>query len=100
MLAASKYNSVVSLMHMNLCSHLGVVTCDKPWLYVPESVNEVKILWDFDIRTDRNISAHHPDVVMIDNESRSAVIELADPTDTNIINKETKKIEKCHDLCI
>ena len=62
-LAASEclkhHNSVVSLVHKNLCSHLGVVTCDKPRLFVPESViqvNEIKILWDFDIRTDHYIS--------------------------------------------
>ena len=108
MLAATEYlkrhNSVASLVHKNLCSHFGVVTCDKPWLYVPESVvqvNEVKILWDFDIRTDRHISAHRPDIVMVNNDSHSAIlIDIAVPADTNIISKETEKIVKYHDLCI
>jgi len=107
-LAASEYlkchNSVVSLVRKNLCSHLGVVTCDKQWLYVPESVihvNEVKILRDFDIHMNYHISAHHPDIGMVNYDSCSAVlIDVAVPADTNIISKESEKIEKYHDLCI
>jgi len=89
-LAASEYpkchNSVASLVCKNLCSNLGIVTCDKPWLYVPKSViqvNEVKILCDLiDICTNHHISAHCPDMVMINNESHSAVlIDVAVPAD-------------------
>ena len=45
MLAATEYltwhSSVASLIHKSLCTHLGVVTCGKPWLYVLESVVQV-----------------------------------------------------------
>ena len=54
------HNSVASLLHRVICSHFGFPTCEKPWLYVPQLViksKDVKILWDFEVRTDCVISA-------------------------------------------
>ena len=91
-------------MHRSLCSHFGVSVCDKPWLLVPESVdqiNEAKILWDFDIHTDRYIPANCPNIVIVNKNSQLAVlVDVAVPADVNIASKEKEKINKYHDLCI
>ena len=61
--------------------------------------NHVKILWDVDIRTDRSISAHRPDIVIHDNLECSAIlIDVAIPVDVNIMDKECEKMLKYVDL--
>ena len=70
-LAAKAYlqhNSVASLIHKHICKFYGMPTCEKPWLYTPQPLvlsNNVQIMWDFGIRTDRIISAHQPDIVIL-----------------------------------
>ena len=63
------HSSVAALIHKRICEYYGIPTCEKPWLYNPQAVvtsNHVKILWDVDIRTDRTISAHRPDIIIHD----------------------------------
>ena len=71
------HNSVAALIHKHICEYYGIPTCEKPWLYSPQAVvtfNHIKILWDVDIRTDRIISAHRPDIVIHDSLERSAIL--------------------------
>jgi len=108
MLAATEYpkrhNSVASLVHRALCNHLGIRTCDKHWFHTLQPVilaKNVKILWDFDIRTDHLISANRPDIVVVNNDCHSGIlIDVAIPADANIVSKESEKISKYQDLCI
>ena len=97
-----RHNSVAALIHKRICEYYCIPTCEKPWLYSPQAVvtsNDVKILWDVDIRTDRIISAHSPDIVIHDSFERSAIlIDVAIPADVNIIDKEREKILKYVDL--
>ena len=67
----------------------------------PDTVTEteVKILWDFEIRTDRVIPARRPDIVVLNKTNRTAtIIDIAVPSDRNIKTKEREKIEKYQDL--
>ena len=58
-------------------------------------------MWDVDIRTDRIISAHRPDIVVHDSLERSAIlIDVVIPADVNIVDKEWEKILKYVDLCL
>ena len=72
----NRHNAVASILHQSICSSYKFpIHCDKPWLYHPESVvegNGVKILWDFDIRTDNIISARRPDIVVVDYNQKTA----------------------------
>ncbi|KAJ8018646.1 hypothetical protein HOLleu_43265 [Holothuria leucospilota] len=64
-LAATEYlerhNKVAAALHLEICRHYGIPTAEQhPWLHRPETVNEtdgVKILWDFEVRTDKVITA-------------------------------------------
>ena len=68
----------------------------------PEPVQEnerCKILWDFNIQTDNKIEARHPDMTVIDKETKfTRIIDFAIPYDTRVNAKEVEKIEKYQDL--
>ena len=85
-----RHNSVASLVHKALCDHFGIRTCDKPWLHIPKPltlVNNIKILWDFNLHTDRSISAHRPDIVVVNNNCHTGIlIDVAISADANIIH--------------
>ena len=110
-------NFVAALIHKQICEFYGIYTCEKPkpWLYNPQPVvssNQVKILWDVDIRMDQIISAYRPDIVVHDSLECSAIlshdslecfailIDVAIPADVNIFDKEQEKILKYADLCL
>ena len=99
-----RHNEVARIVHWNICKHFNIKRGKKHWLHVPEKVidnSEVKILWDFEIRTDRVIPARRPDIVTINKSKREAkIIDIAVPEDGNIRKKEREKIEKYEDLRI
>jgi len=105
MLAAMEYlkrhNSVALLVHRALCDHFGIRTCDKPCLHTPQPVILAKMSRCCGICTDHLISAHRPDIVVVNNDSHSGIlIDVAIPADANIVSKESEEISKYQDLCI
>ena len=55
----------------------------------------VKVLWDFQIQTDKMLMTNQPDMVVVDKQEKKApVVDLAIPNDSNIRKKEHKKLEK------
>jgi len=72
-----RHNSVASLIHKQICMAYGIATNERAWLYRPQPVvtsGDVKVLWDADIRTDRVISAHRPEIVIHDGSEHSAML--------------------------
>ena len=59
---------------------------------------DYKILWDFSIQTDHVIEARRPDLVLVDKERISKIIDFAVPGDSRIEEKEKGKTEKYQDL--
>ena len=58
-----------------------------------------KLLWDFSIRTDHNIEARRPDLVLVDkSEKRCQIIDVAIPEDSGVKEKEDEKTEKYQNL--
>ena len=80
----------------------NIETTTQAWLHKPNAVteaNEVKILWDFEIRTDHVIPARRPEIVVLGKNNRTVhIIDLAVPADGNIEEKELEKIQKYQDL--
>ena len=78
--------------------------CDFSWNHCPPSVVEndkVKLLWDFNIWTDKVISARRLDIVVINKLDNTAQpIDVSIPADCHIVSKEIEKIEKYQDLRI
>ena len=58
-------------------------------------------MYDFNIRTDKKISARRPDIVVVDkNERRTTLIDGACTWDKNVEDKEIEKVNKYQDLKI
>ena len=99
-----RHNAVAAVIHKAICDDYNIETVKQIWLHHPEAVTEtekVKILWDYEIRTDRIIPARRPDIVVLDKEERKlTIIDVAVPSDANIKEKETEKITKYQDLKI
>lgn len=74
--------------------------------HVSQSVSEnsrviIKALWDFNVYTDHELSAWHPDIVVVNKEEASVqIINVAVPADSNVTSKEAVKVEKYRDLFI
>ena len=61
----------------------------------------MKILWDFNIQTDRVLEARRPDIVVTDKENQETwIIDIAVPGDLRVKEKELEKREKYQDLAI
>ena len=56
----------------------------------------IKILWDFGVITVSQIQSNHPDIVVFLKEAPEKIllIEVSCPADTNVADKEGKKVEK------
>ena len=98
-----RHNSVAATLHHEICQHYRIPTAEQqPWLHRPEAVTEteqVKVLWDFEIRTDRIVTARRPDLLVIDKQEKTAkIIDVAVPLDKNVRDKEGEKVEKYQDL--
>ena len=99
----TRHDNIAAALHHGVCQHYNIRTeHNNTWLHKPNPTEEsekVKILWDFEIRTDRVIPARRPDLVIVDKTANEAIIvDVAVPNDTNIQGKETEKIEKYQDL--
>ena len=56
---------------------------------------DYKLLYDFNIRTDKKISARRPDIVVVDkNERRITLTDVACTQDKNVEDKEIEKVNK------
>ena len=86
------------VIHWEVCKEYGVECSDKWYEHSPKSVEEneeVKLLWDFTIQTDREIHHRRPDIVIQKKKAKETIIvDIAVPGDSNILQKETEKFEK------
>ena len=67
-----------------------------PWKHQPDPVTEnkgEKVLWDFEIRTDKVIPARRPDIVVIDKTKRTTIIiDVAVSLDRKVKDKEDEML--------
>ena len=59
---------------------------------------QVKILWDFLTQTDRLVMVNQLDIVVVDKHQRTAVIDEATLTGSNVRKEEDEKPEKYQGL--
>ena len=95
--------AVESLTHIvSGCKMLAQKDYSKWYHHEPDKVVEndvVKILWDFNIPTDRIIEHHRPDITVVDKARRKClIVDVAIPGDQNITKKEFEKINNYSEL--
>ena len=100
-----RHNKVAAAIHWSLCKkHQIMCDADNWWNHQPEKVIEnenVKILWDFNIYTEKKIEARRPDIVVIDKKEKSVQLnDIAVPKGSRIDEKEAEKIDKYQELRI
>ncbi|MEO1764700.1 MAG: reverse transcriptase domain-containing protein [Cyanobacteria bacterium J06629_18] len=97
-----RHNKVATFVHWEICKHYCIEVEDKSYNHKPQKVtenNDVTILWDMQIQTDRHIPANRPDIVIKDRrEGKCWLIDVSVPSDVNISSKTTEKIRKYKDL--
>ena len=98
----NRHNTIASYIHWWLCHREGL-PCSKAWYdHTPEKVLEnenTKILFDFNIMTDKKIEHRRPDLVIHKKkELKTTIIDFACPMDRNVEEKEKEKINKYQDL--
>ena len=59
----------------------------------------IKVLWHFDIQTDKHVTSNRPDIIIVDKKEKSLkLMDVAIPNDMNIVWKGIEKIEKYANL--
>lgn len=97
-----RHNKVAAYIHWTICKEKRIPVTDKYYEHSPDKVtqhNNVILLWDVPIITDRTILANRPDIVLHDKQKNECLlIDISVPDDANIILKESEKISKYKDL--
>ena len=90
------------VIHWELYKKLKFDHTNKWYMHNPESVleNEThKLLWDFEIQTDHQISARRQDLIIIKKKKRTCrIVDFAVPVDPRVKLKECEKRDKYLDL--
>lgn len=97
-----RHDRVGQYLHWGICRHYGIETHPNWYEHKPSPVtegNNVTILWDFPVRTDRTIQANRPDIIIKDFGNNSCLlIDMSVPCDKNVSVKEFDKLSKYKDL--
>ncbi|TWW64336.1 hypothetical protein D4764_03G0013440 [Takifugu flavidus] len=96
-----RHNQVAGKVYRNICTEYGLEVQGARWETPPKVLEnkQAKMLWDFQIQTDKMVVANQPDIVVVDKPQNTVVvIDVAIPSDSNIRKKEHKKLEKYQEL--
>ena len=98
----NRHNQVASFLHWTLCQNENLPCCHAWYEHKPESIVEndnIKILYDFTLYTDKKIKHNRPDIVVVNKVEKTTVfIDVACPMDHNVQLKEEEKIRKYGEL--
>ena len=101
----NRHNQVAAQIHLDICKHYGIKVHAKSWYeHKPNRVIEneqVRVLWDSQIITDRWIPHNKPEIVIKEEESDMClIIDVQISSDYNIQKKATEKMTKYVNLQI
>jgi hypothetical protein len=82
-------------MHYSICKKLRIETAENWYSHIPKPVTEhedVTVLWNQGIQMDRQVLANRPDIIVKNKKDKTClVIDVAVPSDKNVIQKEAKR---------
>ena len=98
----NRHDRVGQYLHWKICKTYKIESYEHWYEHKPQPVVEgdnVTLLWDFPIRTDRTIQSNRPDIIVKDlKEKPCFLIDMSIPTDQNTSAKEFDKLSKYKDL--
>ena len=74
-----RHNKVAQMLHWNLCQKYGIPSANNWWEHKADKVlqnDQVKILWDFKIQTDKHLSHNIPDITVVE-KAQTFLIDVA-----------------------
>ena len=83
-----------SLIHWNICRRYQIPVTQNWWEHKAEKIVEneqVKILWDFRIQSDKHLAYNTPDLTIVE-KKQVWIVDVAIPGDTRIEEKESQSI--------
>ena len=97
-----RHDKAASYLHWNICKEVNI-NVEEKWLkHEPHTVTEkdnITVLWDMPIQTDREIKANRPSIVIKAKQEKSCLlIDMSMPTEKNTSVKVTEKLSKYKDL--
>ena len=98
----NRQNRVAQYLHWKICKHYGAEHAENWYEHQPEAVTEtdnVTILWDYSLQTDRKIKANKPDITVKNERERTCkLIDVKIPADKNASVAEFEKLSNYKDL--
>ena len=90
-----RHDNIARIKHWKICERYALRRVDRWYEHHPEGAIEsetVKILWDMTIQCDHYIHPRRPDILVVENSSRKAVIiDIVSSGDHNVVEKENEK---------
>ena len=97
-----RHDKAAAYLHWKICREYKIKTADKWYEHQPNTVtenDEITILWDMPIQTDRKITANRPDIIIKHKTKKECIlIDMAIPSERNTSVKVTEKLSKYKDL--
>jgi hypothetical protein len=77
-----------------LCKKLGIETAENWYSHIPKPVTEhedITVLWNQGIQMVRGVFANRPDIIIKNKDKTCLLIDVAIPSDKNVIQKEAEQ---------
>ena len=100
----SRHNNASAYLHWSICKDHDLKFTDKWYQHTAEAVmhnkdNNLTIMWDMPVKTDRTITTNRPDIIVKDSvNSTCKLIDMTIQSDRSIALKEIEKKSKYKDL--
>src|SRR6185436_937871 len=91
-----RHDKVATMLHWNLCKKYSIPTTNNWWEHKVEKAletDDVKVLWDFKLQTDKHLVHNVPDIIIIE-KKHIWLVGVAVLGDFRITQKETEKLTK------
>ena len=97
-----RHDKAAGYIHWKICKYFQLPTAEKWYEHQPQTVtenNNITVLWDMPINTDREIKANRPDIIIKNREDKTCfMIDMTVPSERNVSIKELEKLSKYKDL--
>ena len=91
-----RHNQVTSIIHWDICRHLGVPVKSRWYRHHPDMLvetDDITMTWDTAIPTARNIDTNHSDICFRNKKTNICLlIDISCPADGNIARKQAEKL--------
>jgi hypothetical protein len=99
-----RHDKVCTHLHYSICKTLGIETTENWYSHIPKSVcqhEDTTVLWNQGIQSDREVLANRPDIIIKNKKEKICLlIDVAIPSDRNVLQKESEKKLKYKNLRI